>query len=339
MAHMDASLANDGADQSRDTTVSPPRVTVVAPAPLLVVEITDEPGADGAAKASSIHVHPGGQGAWVAGMAVTLGAHVTLCAPLGGEIGDTLRHLLAADGIAVNDAGVAEGAGAAVVDLRGGERVTVATMEPRPLDRHARDDLYGMALVDALDSHVTVITGVEPAALVPPEFFGRLVADVRAAGLPVVVDLSADAALAAIAEKPTVLKMSHEEVAATGLAADDRAESLVAAAERLVAQGIGAVVISRAEKPGLLATADGVREFSSPPLRPVVHRGAGDSMTAGIAVGLARGVHIDDALRLGAAAGALNVARHGLGSGRREQIERLAAKVTLSRPTVTHGRG
>ena len=58
-------------------------------------------------------------------------------------------------------------------------------------------------------------------------------------------------------------------------------------------------------------------------------RGAGDSMTAGIAAALARGEGFDVALRLGAAAGGLNVTRHGLASGHRQEIERLAAHVAL----------
>ena len=58
-------------------------------------------------------------------------------------------------------------------------------------------------------------------------------------------------------------------------------------------------------------------------------RGAGDSMTAGIAVALARGEDMRAALCLGAAAGALNVTRHGLGAGPGPEIERLTADVTL----------
>ncbi|MCB2412303.1 PfkB family carbohydrate kinase [Demequina sp. TTPB684] len=327
---MSESRPESAADASNVTPAAGPRISVLAPAPLVVVEITDDPGGDGGDAKPTIHMHPGGQGAWVASMAAALGANVSICAPLGGELGEPLRHLLIADGITVMDVGVGAGTGAAVVDLRSGERVEVATMPPPPLDRHDLDDLYGMALVDALESKAAVITGVDPPELVPPDFFGRLVADVRTARIPVVADVAGDAALAVIAEAPTVLKMSHEEVLAAGLAEHDDLATLRAAAEALVERGITAVVISRADKPALLVTANGARLVSSPAIRPVVHRGAGDSMTAGIAVGLARGLDIEDALRLGAAAGTLNVARRGLGSGRREQIERFADKIEVT---------
>jgi 1-phosphofructokinase len=58
-------------------------------------------------------------------------------------------------------------------------------------------------------------------------------------------------------------------------------------------------------------------------------RGTGDSMFAATGVGLARGLGVVDALRLGAAAGALNATRRGLGTGTRQEIERLAAHVTV----------
>ena len=52
-------------------------------------------------------------------------------------------------------------------------------------------------------------------------------------------------------------------------------------------------------------------------------------MFAATGVGLARGMSVADALRLGAAAGALNATRRGLGTGTRQEIERLATHVTV----------
>ena len=52
-------------------------------------------------------------------------------------------------------------------------------------------------------------------------------------------------------------------------------------------------------------------------------------MTAGISVGLARGLDLVDAVALGASAGALNVARRGLGTGNRTTIEKFARQITV----------
>jgi 1-phosphofructokinase len=66
-----------------------------------------------------------------------------------------------------------------------------------------------------------------------------------------------------------------------------------------------------------------------PQLEPNDVRGAGDSMTAGIAAGLAKGLDLAAALCLGAAAGSLNVTRRGLATGDAEAIERLNEQVEL----------
>jgi hypothetical protein len=60
-------------------------------------------------------------------------------------------------------------------------------------------------------------------------------------------------------------------------------------------------------------------------------------MFAATGVGLARGLPMIEALRLRMAAGSLNATRRGLGTGTRQEIERLAPHVTIRlwKPTVT----
>ena len=59
-------------------------------------------------------------------------------------------------------------------------------------------------------------------------------------------------------------------------------------------------------------------------------RGAGDSMFAATGVALSRGMTMIETLSVGMAAGTPNATRRGLGMGTREEIERLAAHVTVS---------
>lgn len=311
---------------------APPRVAILVPTPLLVVEVTP-PSAyrDRSPHESDIHLHPGGQGLWVARMALSLGARVTVCGPFGGELGPVIADMVRGQGIEVHPVPYMVGNGAYVYDLRSAGRTVWAHMPPPELSRHEVDDLYGSALVDALETDVFVVTGAEPADVVADGFFGRLVRDARAGGAHVVADLSGGAALAAVDAGVDVLKMSHEEMVAGALSPDDSAEELASAAARLVSRGAGAVVVSRADEPALVVDATGILEIQGPRIAPLEPRGAGDSMTAGIAVGLARGTSLVEAVRLGASAGALNVARHGLGTGRRDTIERFARLVRVRR--------
>ena len=70
-------------------------------------------------------------------------------------------------------------------------------------------------------------------------------------------------------------------------------------------------------------------ELRSPRIQALDPRGAGDSLTAGLAVGFARELDWLEMLRLGVAAGALNVTRHGLGTGNRDDIEQLRERVEI----------
>lgn len=307
-----------------------PRVCVLAPAPLLTLTIESGAQEDD----TELHVHPGGQGMWVARMAYSLGADVVLCGPFGGETGTVLAHLAEVENLRVRQVLTSGSNGAYLHDRREGQRLELAFMPPTGLSRHEVDDLYGTVLVEALDADVCVITGAYPAHLLPASFFGRLADDLRVAGVKTVADLSGDAARQATRAGVDVLKISHEELIDAELADDDTVPALRDGARRLIhpagdGHGVGAVVVSRAADPALLVTAAHVREVITPAVTTVDHRGAGDSMTAGLAVAVGRGLGIAEAARLGAAAGALNVTRRGLGTGHREQIERFAAQISV----------
>jgi 1-phosphofructokinase len=304
---------------------SSPVVCVVAPEPQLIVEIEQGPSGG----SPEIHVHPGGQGLWIARMASSLGARVVVCGPFGGETGTVAAYLAEAEGLRIRR--TSSGSNRAVVqDRRQGDQAEVlVTALADALDRHALDDLYGTALATALDADICVLTGSEQDVGVPADFHGRLTRDLAASGIDVVADLSGAAAAAVAKEDIAVLKISHEELVEGEFAADDSEKELRRAAERMIEHGPRAVVVSRAQDPTLVVTSERAYTLTAPPVTTVEHRGAGDSMTAGIAAGLARGLDLPDAVRLGAAAGALNVTRHGLGTGRRDQIEGFAERVTV----------
>ena len=74
---------------------------------------------------------------------------------------------------------------------------------------------------------------------------------------------------------------------------------------------------------------DTLSEVSSPTMEVADTAGAGDSLTAGVAASVARGESMLHAITLGAAAGALNVTRHGLGTGDPQAIEKLRELVAV----------
>jgi 1-phosphofructokinase len=302
------------------------RVAVFAPAPLLTVTI--EPGID----RPEVHLHPGGQGYWVARMAANLGAEVVLCCALGGEPGHVLTGLIEVDRLTLRAADAATPNGVYVHDRRGGKRTEVVNVDCRPLTRHAADELYGIALGAGLDADVTLVTGCQPSDIVDASLYRRLVADLRANGKLVIADLTGPPLEATLEGGVELLKLSEDELVAEGLATGHSFADLVAGARRLCAAGARRVLVSRGSSPAIFF--DGVSStqlgLTAPVFEALDHRGAGDSMFAAIGVGLARRMRPLEAIRLGMAAGALNVTRRGLGTGTREEIERLGAHVTVA---------
>jgi 1-phosphofructokinase len=300
------------------------RVMVFAPTPQLTVTIdqtNDEP---------EIHLHPGGQGVWQARMISSLGADVVLCASLGGEIGKVLEPLLASEGVDLRVVRRESSSGAYVHDRRGGERVSVADVPGHPLSRHELDELYNLALGEGLHARVGVLSGPGERSLAPPDTYRRLAADLGGNGILVVADLSG-AHLGAILDSGLCfLKVSDEELVRDGRTADDSKDELIRALYELHADGAESVVISRADRPALALIEGEMFEVEMPRLQTADPRGAGDAMTAGVAYVLACGGDLPTAVRTGAAAGALNVTRHGLGTGRPDAVGGLVDWVRLT---------
>ncbi|HUG14488.1 MAG TPA: PfkB family carbohydrate kinase [Thermomicrobiales bacterium] len=299
-------------------------IAVFDPSPLLTVTI--EAGSD---DAPELHLHAGGQGFWVARMIRLLGMHVTLCAPFGDDTGRVLRVLVEAEGVGVRGTAAQGASGWYVHDRRDGQRETIAQADGAALSRHEVDDLYGAALVTGLEAGVLVLTGPARPSIVSDDVYRRLSTDMRSNGSVVVADVS-HAVLSSMLEGGVdMLKMSHEDLIEGGFARDEELPSLLEAIDNLQQAGARNVLISRAADPALARVDGRTVEIIVPRLEPMEFRGSGDSMTAALAVALARDLDLDSALRLAAAAGALNVARHGLGTGQPRDIEALSKRIEI----------
>jgi 1-phosphofructokinase len=302
-------------------------VCVFAPAPLLTVTIESKPDDS---RDDEVHLHAGGQGFWISRLVVELGVDVVLCGSFGGETGRVVRALIEAEGVTVRGIAANGSNGTYVHDRRAGQRVETASMVGDPLTRHELDELYGIMLLEGMESDVTVLGGPTGPPIIPPSTYRRLAVDLRANGGKVIADLSGDPLGEVLEGGVDVLKVSEEELVDEGRITDSDPAAVAAALHVLVTEGASHVVATRAEEPALALVDDSLVVVQPPQLTAADHRGAGDSLTAGIAATLATGGDLLEGLRLGAAAGALNVTRRGLATGRRAEIERLAAHVEIS---------
>jgi 1-phosphofructokinase len=301
------------------------KVAIFGPNPMLAITVealTSEGGDD-------LHLHAAGQGVWVARMAAELGASPVLCGFIGGETGTVLRPLLEQMEVEMRLVETAEESGAYVHDRRSGERVPVAQSASMPPSRHEIDELFSTTVAAALDSDVLALCGPYPGEALPLEIYGNLVADVKANGTPVVVDLSPPRLDSALEGGPDLVKINDWELAKYVEGAVDTPERMRAAAQKLLDAGAGAVIITRAEEPAMVLREEDGWELVPPRFERGSREGCGDSMMGGLAACMAAGRGWEETLRTSAAAGAANFLRAGLGSGSREVVEDLARKVEL----------
>ncbi len=302
-----------------------PRVAVFSPNPMVSIAI-ESFSSDGG---DDIHIHPAGQGVWVARMAAELGAEPVLCGFVGGEVGAVLRPLLEAMPGDLRLVETAEPSGAYIHDRRSGERRPISQSAALPASRHEVDELFSVTVAAALDCDLLALCGPYPDNTVPLEMYGALVADVKANGVPVVVDLSSPRLDRALEGKPDLVKINDWQIAGFISGAVDTEERMRAAMERLRDAGAESVIVTRAGDPALALHEGRFVELKPPKFERGAREGCGDSMMGALAATIAAGRGWEDVLRLGAAAGATNFLRSGLGTGSREVIEELAPRVEL----------
>ncbi len=300
----------------------PPTCAVIGPLLYLTVTVERE-GED-----ERVHLHPGGQGFWIARMIKVLGCDPRLVAPIGGEAGEVVAALLPGWDIELTAVRTSMRSPTQIHDRRSGDRQEIVGLSIPQIDRHEADDLYGAALEAGLACDAVVLTSAGDG-LLPDEAYGRLTHDIAATGTPVLADLHGPA-LDAILEVGmiTMLKVSEDDLVLDGWELGSEA-AVIDAARTLSDRGARSVLISRGGEAAIAVVEGKSVRIVPPTLAPVDQSGAGDSMTAGLTVGTILGLPPLDAVRLGAAAGAGNVTRRGLGSGRVDLIAELAELVEL----------
>jgi 1-phosphofructokinase len=300
------------------------RVTVFGPHPLLAITI-ERRGRD----EDDVHLHAGGQGVWVARMAGEMQAEPILCAFCGGEAGTLLRPLLEEMTGERRLVETTTASGSYVIDRRSGEREMIAHSWSEPPSRHEADDLFSITTAAALESKVLVVCGPVPQDALPLEFYGNLVANARANGTTVVIDLSSPKLDSALEGKPDFVKLDSWQLGEFVSGPVTEPHELMGAAQQVLERGAGTVLVTRGGDPALVLRDGEAWELVPPRFEGGAQEGSGDSMVGALAATLARGLDWKEALRWSAAAGAANFLRHGLGSGSRDVVADLLDRVEL----------
>jgi ribokinase len=249
-----------------------------------------------------LHTVPGGKGANQAIAAARLGAQVSMVGRVGRDtFADPLLENLDADGIdralVVRDGEAATGVALIVVDDNGENSIVVASganMRLSPADVEAAEPLIAAADLLLLQLEVPLESVIRSAELA------------RAHGAKVVLNPAPARPLpASLLWLVDVLVPNESEAALlTGLPVGTQTEA-GEAAQALLASGVGTVVLTLGERGALPVRAGEMRVCPAFDVKPVDTTAAGDAFVAGLAVALAEGQALYEAVRWGNAAGGL----------------------------------
>lgn len=314
------------------TAPDPVPVAVFSVAPILVVTLEGE-------ERPTPHVNVGGQGPWVARAIATLGGRPVLCAPFGGDTGRAARLLLADAGIDVVAVDATAGAGLYLErrDDEGERRclqeVAAGALLPRDLD-----DVYQSALEKGIETGTCVVTGSPFDGHLDPDVVRRLCADLHAAGVVVVADVSGAHLDAALEAGVDWLKVADSELHRDGRCDPGDAGAVGRWLDHVVdAGGVRvAAVASSGTGPTRVRTPRHRIEVEGPRMEVVDTRGSGDAMCAALALAHRRNHTPTEAVRLGVAAGAANATRRSTAAPGIEAVLRLES-VVVDRSTEVVG--
>ncbi|HEU4754025.1 MAG TPA: 1-phosphofructokinase family hexose kinase [Armatimonadota bacterium] len=217
-----------------------------------------------------------------------------------------------------------------LIETASGAHTTVCAAGLRP-DGQALPALLGWVERWAPSAEAVVLAGSLPESW-PSSVYADLVRAARGADrpVPVIVDASGPALEAALAAGVDAIKPNRDELE-TVCGPAPGPGALLAAARALRERGAGRVLVSLGPEGALLVCGNGA--WRAEGLRvPVVNpAGAGDGMTACLALGAARGWNEAETLRWAVAVSAAIVTTRGTAEIRRADAERLLPEVRVER--------
>jgi len=153
-------------------------------------------------------------------------------------------------------------------------------------------------------STVVVLNGSQPPGL-PAAFFASIIG--QAIPRPVILDTPGEAFRLGVAAHPSVAKLNRRELADSLGRPLFSVRDVAEAGRQLLADGAQAAVVTLGEEGAVLVEDAAAWLVAAPQVERVNTIGAGDSLSAGIAVGLHGGMPLLEAVRLGVAAASADV--------------------------------
>lgn len=308
----------------------------------MIVTVTPNPSLDRTAqlgelrrgevlRASRVRLDPGGKGVNVSRALAAAGSPTVALLPAGGPVGERLADLLAPEGVPVVAVPIS-GTTRSNITLVEADGTTTKINEPGPELSPAELAVLRQRTVElAARAEWVVCCGSVPAG-VPDDFYAQLGELARAAGAKVAVDSSGAPLAAALAARPDLIKPNLDELAELAGRSLPQLGDVVQVCRGLVAEGVGAVLVSLGARGAVLVEGAETWHALGPLVAVRSTVGAGDAALAGF---LHAGGTGPQALRAAVAYGTAAVAQEGSRMPAPQDVHPDQVRLLAADPTLT----
>jgi len=278
-----------------------------------------------------VETDAGGKGINCSRMLRRLGAETLAVAFLGGRTGDFIRAVLDAEGVPHDCVPTSKPTRTCIcVEDTTGMPPTTFNERGGPIDHSELVLLLEKAKDAARRSSFVVFGGSVPVG-VNPDIYKVLIQIAANGGAKAVLDADGDAFMDGLRQKPFMIKPNRDEAEhLLGEVFESKAD-VARAALKLSEMGVELVVISLGKQGAIACYQGTVYDASAPEVKSVSTIGSGDSMIAGMLYALERNAGIEDALRLGCAAGAATAMSDGADIGEKTDVDALVSQVKVTK--------
>lgn len=274
--------------------------------------------------------YPGGKGLHVAQTIAALGERVQLVGLVDAAHRNMIGRLMCERGVLFHGIEIADNLRTCLALQDAGGQITEILGQGPLLDSAQQEALLRAFRRGVDDSDLVVLSGSLPRGF-PPTTYADLATYVRDAGKRCLVDAGGELLMHAVKAQPFLVKPNRDEISELlGRPIGDLAAAADAVRE-LRTRGVAMPVVTMGVLGAVAADANGVwhAAIELEQVRNTV--GSGDCLLAGMTVGMARNMNLEETLRLGVACGAANAQGEETGFVERRAVEALLSRVRVHR--------
>ena len=282
-------------------------------------------------RVKSSRFDPGGKGINVSRVVRELGGESVAMGFAPGGLGRYIEQTLKAQGIECDFVRTKGEARTNITIIDESRHMHTILSDPGP----QTDDRFAEQLLSKLRKRLRaddwlVVAGSIPPPL-SPDIYAEIITMARENWVHTVLDADGPALVVGVAARPEMVKGNRRELERLlGCRLSDERSTLEAAGV-LRGMDIRMAVVTRGREGAVAVCDEGSFRSVAPRVRAVSAVGSGDGFLAGIVLSLSRGDNMEDALRLGVAAGTACVLTPGTELCRRREVDILQPRVKVQR--------